>query len=77
MPQFQPSVPKWLTIRELAERLNTTEDYIKRMLNPNLPRRNCPRYIHSDDILALDGKKVRYLESNGQLVYPRFINKKH
>lgn len=74
-----PARVEWLTVEQYAAKFPVPDSIalIKRLLNPNLPKRSCPQYIHPDDVKRIKGVAViRYCDFPYKGVsYPRWIAK--
>ncbi len=66
---------RWLKKKDLAERLAIPLLHLKNLLDQNRDPHACPYFIHPADILRIPSVRIRFLETQNALVYPRFIRR--
>jgi hypothetical protein len=70
---------QWITVEQWAALLPVPDSiaFLKRLLNPNLPKRTCAQYIHPDDVIRVKGiALIRYspFPYRGES-FPRWMDK--
>jgi hypothetical protein len=64
---------RWIGVRELGRLLNFTPYRIYTLTAPKLNPRYSAKIIHPADILRTPNIRIRFLQSERGLIYPRFI----
>ncbi len=72
---LDPSDSRWLNRKELGRILGIRDARLKELLEPKRDPHYCPFQIDPRDIIRLPTVRIRFLETDKGLIYPRFIRR--